>query len=92
METTNKKSLPDKILSETFWKAYREDFRAYKIFNSKRKDNIDSKFKKLNPTSKLDINTLVEGVVNRLNEENEQNINLDEERAKMWSPQNKQMV
>ena len=80
-QSINKTNLPDKELSETFWKAYREDFRAYKIFNSKRKDNIDSKFKKLNPTSKLDINTLVEGVVNRLNEENEQNINLDEEGA-----------
>jgi len=84
MESTLKPqtlSLPEKQLSDTFWKAYKEDFRAYKIFNSKRKDNIDSKFKKLNPTSKLDINTLVEGVVNRMNEDNDKNINLDEEGA-----------
>ena len=45
----------DKKLIDTFWKAYQEDFRAYKLYNSTAQDKLVENFKRLNPTSKLDL-------------------------------------
>jgi hypothetical protein len=78
----------DKLLIDTFWKAYREDFRAFKLYNSKKQDRIVENFKKLNPTSKINLQTIIDGVTADANAENEHKYDLDMERAMEWSDEN----
>ena len=45
----------DRLLIDTFWKAYKEDFRAFKLYNTAKQDKIVENFKRLNPTSKINL-------------------------------------
>jgi len=44
-----KGEVPQRMLSEAFWKMYKEDFRVFKYFKSKKQDSTVKKFKKINP-------------------------------------------
>lgn len=46
---TQSQLLEDKEATFTFWKAYKEDFRIFKLFNTKRKDKTIENFRKMNP-------------------------------------------
>jgi hypothetical protein len=78
----------DKMLIDTFWKAYKEDFRAFKLYNSHVQDKIVENFKRLNPTSKINLQTIIDGVTNEANADNESKFDLDMDRALQWSEEN----
>lgn len=40
----------EKSISTHFWKTYQQDFRAFKLFNTRRKNKMVENFKRLNPT------------------------------------------
>ena len=83
--------LPDKSLSSIFWKAYKEDFRVFKLFNKSKKDNMLANYKRMNPNSKIKLETIIQGVVNEANEANSQKYDLDMDRALEWSLENKKI-
>ncbi len=78
----------DKKLIDTFWKAYQEDFRAYKLYSSTAQDKMVENFKRLNPTSKIDLQSIIDGVTAEANAENENKYDLDMNRALKWSHEN----
>lgn len=79
----------DQLLIDTFWKAYKEDFRAFKLYNTSAQDKIVENFKRLNPTSKINLQTIIDGVTADANAENEGKYDMDMERALQWSEENK---
>ena len=82
-------ALPDeKLLIDTFWKAYQEDFRAFKLYGRAREEKMVENFKRLNPTSIINIQTIIDGVIAEVNAENELKYDVDMKRALKWSKEN----
>lgn len=79
----------DKSLIDTFWKAYKEDFRAFKLYNTATKNNLVENFKRLNPKSKINLQTIIDGVIADANMDNENKFDIDIDRAIQWSQENK---
>jgi Leucine-rich repeat (LRR) protein len=78
----------DKKLIDTFWKAYQEDFRAFKLYSRAKEDKMVENFKRLNPTSTINIQTIIDGVMTDANAENELKYDVDMKRALKWSQEN----
>ena len=82
-------ALPDeKLLIDTFWKAYQEDFRAFKLYGRAKEEKMVENFKRLNPTSIINIQTIIDGVIAEVNAENELKYDVDMKRALKWSKEN----
>ena len=75
----------ERHLIDIFWKAYQEDFRAFKLYSRAKEDKMVENFKRLNPTSTINIQTIIDGVMADANAENELKYDVDMKRALKWS-------